>query len=144
MAFVKNNEARVHRIGAQDGVHGEITLHPGNNPVADADWKEAKKIPLVQHYLKEGTWEEVRPATAEREGVATDPTGATAPAPAVRLTDLKVNEAVEMIEGTFSRDTLNAWKGQDERRQVQSAIDKQLKFIADAGGEAEAQEAAQD
>lgn len=115
--LVKNNEARIHRIGA--GVdHAEITLLPGVNDVPDRDWSKAKEIKLVGLQLKAKTFEEVG-SSKESPGAGEQKSPK----------DMKVDDAVKLIGETYDRELLKRWALEDERKGVQKAIADQQELI---------------
>lgn len=137
MAFVKNNEARIHGIGMPADVDDgkSIDLLPGVNEVSDEKWAKAKEIRLVQHYLESKVLEEVSKSTATKEGIATTTGGTTPPATASNvataedLSGYTVAEATDLIGNTYDKALLQKWAKADNRKGIQDAIAKQIEVL---------------
>lgn len=112
---IKSSDARVHTIGygyaATVGGTGRKALSfrllPGINEVLLEAWEAAKKLPVVQHYIREGVFQ---PLELERSG----------------LRHLTVDAAIDQVKQTFDRDLLKQWKGSETREPVISAIELQV------------------
>lgn len=112
---IKSSEARVHTIGygyaATTGGTGrkslEFRLLPGINEVLSEAWDAAKKLPVVQHYIRTGAFQELE---LDRSG----------------LRHLTVDAAITQVGQTFDRDLLKQWKGSETREPVISAIELQI------------------
>ena len=133
MPLVKNNEARIHTIGAPKG-GTEIRLMPGANEV-DADaWATAKTLPVIQAHLRAKTLEEVgasgktaHPTPGPSESLFGKPHASVEPP--TSLAQLKPDEAKALVGDTFDKELLGRWKKSDSRKGVQDAIDEQLELI---------------
>lgn len=110
--MVKNNAPNLKAIGE------EITLLPGVNTVDSKAWAEAKKIPLVQHYLEAKVLEEVA-------GSSTSTTGSTSDS----LKDLNEGAAIRVVQDTLDRTLLSKWKAEETRAKVLDAIAAQLEKL---------------
>lgn len=112
---IKSSEARVHTIGygyaATVGGTGrralEFRLLPGINEVLLEAWNEAKKLKVVQHYIRVGAFQELE---LERKG----------------LRHLTVEAAIDQVGQTYDRDLLKEWKGDETREPVITAIELQI------------------
>lgn len=74
-------------------------LVPGTNNIPGDVWREAEKIPVIQHYIESGA-------------IVVKPT---------ELADLSVTEALDVIKNTYDPAALNKL-GPDKRKRVIEAI----------------------
>lgn len=108
--LVKNNEARVHKIG------NHCKLGPGINMVKDAEWAKARKIPTVQFYLENGSpssggkkiLEEVKTRAGKSD-----------------FTSFTDSQQADMVADCFDLDLLNEW-GQVAKGKVSKVIDAKI------------------
>jgi hypothetical protein len=75
-------------------------LLPGTNNIPDATWREAEKIPVIQHYLK----------TREIEVKPGD------------ITKMSVPDALDVIKNTYDLATLGRLGAEERRKPVIEAI----------------------
>lgn len=110
MVEIKNNMARLFMIGAGKE-HGKINLMPGNNMVDANDWKAAKSLKVVAHYLDSRDLEET--VVADDDNLAQLSVGAAA------------NRVLECLDSM----RLKSWLTEENRPAVRKAIEDQLAKI---------------
>lgn len=112
---ILSSEARVHTIayayGSSAAGHNvkplTFRLLPGLNEVNADAWAQAKKLVVVQHYVRTGAFKEVVTKAAGLRG-------------------LSAEEAIDMVKQTLDRSLLKEWKGAETREAVISAIELQI------------------
>lgn len=127
MVKVQNHEARVTTVGYAYGKiaggHGtgthKLRLKPGVNEIERDAWEQAKKLPVIQAMIKSHDLEEL---SLKQPG----------------LKGYTVDGAIEVVEGTFDRELLRKWKGDETRDAVISSIETQIVKTAPTPGELEA------
>jgi len=116
--MIKNNEARIHKLG------NSVTLMPGVNEIDGAAWKEAKKILVVQELVKSGVLEVVgKGSSHEEEGEESEEEANES------IDNMTVADASALIGETFDKALLNKWKKADKRKGVHDAIEAQLEVV---------------
>lgn len=93
--------------------HAEgVMLVPGSNDVSEQDWKKFSNHKIIKSLIDKGE-------------IVTHKVKST--------TDMNANQAIELVEDTFSVDLLEQWKANDDRKTVLDAIEEQLKEIKGEG-----------
>ena len=111
--LLKWNQPNVHQLGTS------ITLKPGVNEVDSEAFNQAKKIQLVQFYLKEKQLEQVSSADA----------GGDEGDEGSDLSQYSATDAIALVKETTDVGLLNKWKAAESRKTVNDAIDSQLEDI---------------
>lgn len=113
-------------------VQQKFTLLPGNNEVPDADWEDAKKHPLLKHYIADGSLVEITKPEKDnkksREGLA----------------QYDLPEAIKIVKGTYDKVLLNKWLMMDGRDGLVTEINKQLAMIEEKTKKESSQEESDD
>jgi hypothetical protein len=95
-----------------------VMLRPGMNRIETEVWDALKKNPLIEAKIEHGHLK-----------VALEGEDADRVASNESLTELHYKQAVKMIESTYERATLTAWRNSETRPVVIKAIDSQLKVL---------------
>lgn len=117
---VKNNMKRM--VGL-DGVTGNVNVLPGVNKISLEDSKKIEAHPVVKKMVEAGDLEFIHPEAGSKKGEA----GATSVS---ALTKLSVKEAKETIANSADATVLQEWFAQEKRKEVKTAIEKQLEALS--------------
>jgi hypothetical protein len=122
MIFVENTQPHLIGMGNLTLRAGEapksVMLRPGMNRIETEVWDALKTNPLICAKIEHGHLK------VALEGDAADLVASTE-----SLTELHYKQAVKMIESTFERATLVAWRNSESRPVVIKAIDAQLRAL---------------
>jgi hypothetical protein len=122
MIFVENTQPHLIGMGNLTVRQGEaprsVMLRPGMNRLEVEVWGALKVNPLIEAKIEHGHLK-----------VALEGEAAARVASNESLTELHHKQAVKMIESTFERATLLAWRNSESRPVVIKAIESQLKAL---------------
>lgn len=96
-------------------VQSRFQLIPGNNEIADTEWEDIKKHPLVKQYMSDGVITEVTKPDGKKAGEG--------------LAKFSPEEAKKIIKDTFDLRLLKAWTEKEGREVIKTAIETQIKSI---------------
>lgn len=113
----------VHNKGKYVRHAAGATLLPGANNIDEADYKRFSSHPIAKKWIEKG---EIVTFKKEENNKDEENT--------VESTkDLNANEAIDLVEDTFSVSMLEEWKEKEDRKTVLEAIEKQLAELKGEG-----------
>jgi hypothetical protein len=134
--IVNNKQTRLIVLpyrGKNSMVMGKMVLLPGCNVVDETHWAAARSS--VEDKIKRGELVEVK--TEVKETIHPQTKKKTVEVKGINLKDLEAKEAAEVVDDTYSLETLGVWKEEESREDVRVAILKQIELVEKHGEDKE-------
>jgi len=116
----------VHNKGKYVRHRGNVRVLPGVNDLKEKDWNHFKAHPLNAEVVKSGEVVVLKGEESEEQPGTDD----------LKISDLNAEEAIEMVEDTFSLELLEEFKADEQaskkRKTVLDAIEAQIKELTEA------------
>src|SRR5690606_28599282 len=116
--FVHNTEPRLFGLNTKEC---SVKLMPGVNQVDDEQWAKVKDMKLVKHLLASGSLKIAEPAKEKGQGKAQS------------IKEMNAGEAIKLVDQTLDEALLAKFAGEEDRKSVVDAIEKQFKKLEEAG-----------